>query len=60
MKKQRKQSGEFVAWSVYILRSKLSWIGSVEARDEKEAIDRAIEKLGVREADRFRISVRRE
>jgi hypothetical protein len=42
------------------LRSKLTWLGSVEARNEQEAIDRAIEKLGAREADRFRISVRRE
>jgi hypothetical protein len=46
--------------SVHIMRSKLTWLGLVEARDEQEAIDRAIEKLGVREADRFWISVKRE
>ena len=60
MKKPPKQSGKLVDWSVYILRSKRQWIGSVEARDEQEAIDRAIEKLGIREADRFRVTVRRE
>jgi hypothetical protein len=60
MKKPRKQSAEPVGWKVFIMRSKLSWIGNVEAHDEKQAIDKAIEKLGVREADRFRISVRRE
>jgi hypothetical protein len=60
MKKPANKSGKPVSWKVFIMRSKLSWIGNVEAHDEKQAIDRAVEKLGVREAERFRISVRRE
>jgi hypothetical protein len=60
MKKPRKQSGEPVGWKVYIMRAKLSWLGFVEARDEREALDKAMRDLNIREADRFRISVRRE
>jgi hypothetical protein len=44
MKKPRKEAAEPAAWKVYIMRSKLTWLGSVDARDEQEAIDRAIEK----------------
>jgi hypothetical protein len=46
--------------SVHIMRAKLTWRGSVEARDKHEAMDKAMRELNIREADRFRISVRRE
>jgi hypothetical protein len=60
MKKPRKQSGEPVSWSVHIMRAKLTYLGSVEARDEAEAMDKAMRQLNIREAERFRISVKRE
>ena len=41
------------------MRAKLTWLGSVEARDEAEAIEKAIKQLEIREADRWRLSVRR-
>ena len=59
-KQLRKQSGEPVQWSVHIMRAKLTYLGSVEARDKAEAMDKAMRQLDIREADRFRISVRRE
>jgi hypothetical protein len=40
--------------------AKLTWPGFVEAHDEREALDKAMRELNIREADRFRISVRRE
>ena len=60
MKKPRKQSDEPVGWKVYIMRAKLTWLGFVVARDEQDAIDRAMRELNIREADRFRVSVRRD
>ena len=42
------------------MRAKLTWLGFVEARHEAEAIEKAIKQLGVRPADRWRLSVRRE
>ena len=59
-KKPRKQSAEPNSWSVHMMKAKLTYLGSVEARDEKEATDKAIRDLNIREADRFRISVKRE
>jgi hypothetical protein len=40
-------------------RAKAVLLGSVEARDEAEAIATAISELKVRPADRWRVSVRR-
>jgi hypothetical protein len=60
MRKPRKQSVEPVQWSVHIMRAKLTRLGPVEARDEAEAMDKAMRELNIREADRFRVSVRRE
>src|SRR5262245_55446156 len=42
------------------MRSKLSWIGSVEARDAGEAREKALKQLDIRPADQFRVTVRRE
>jgi hypothetical protein len=42
MKKPRRQSAEHVGWKVYIMRAKLTWLGFVEARDEQEALDKAM------------------
>jgi hypothetical protein len=47
MKNPRKQPGEPAQWSVYIMRSKLSWIGSVEARDAEEAKEKALKQLDI-------------
>jgi hypothetical protein len=62
MKKPRRKepAGEPASWKVYIMRAKPTWLGSVEARDKQEALDKAMRDLNIREADRFRISVRRE
>lgn len=60
MRKPRKQSAEPVQWSVFIMRAKLTWMGSVEARDKAEAIEKAMRDLKIRLADQFRIGVRRE
>ena len=46
-------------WAVYLLRKKAVLIGRVEAKDEKEALERACEEFKISAADRFRISVRK-
>jgi hypothetical protein len=60
MKKPRKQSAEPVGWKVYIMRAKGTYLGQVEARDEAEAMDKAIKVFGVRESERCWLSVRRD
>jgi hypothetical protein len=47
-------------WGVYALRKKAERIGSVLARAEKEARERAFEECHIPERDRWRISVQRE
>jgi hypothetical protein len=47
-------------WGVYALHKKAERIGSVDARSEQEAIQRAFEQCAVEERDRWRISVQRE
>ena len=47
-------------WGVYALRKKAERLGSVLARDEKEAVRRAFERCAVEEQERWRISVQRE
>jgi hypothetical protein len=39
---------------------KIAWIGSLEARNEEEARQKAIEQYNIKSADRFTISVKRE
>jgi hypothetical protein len=60
MKRPRKELPEPAQWTVYMMRSKLTYLGSVDARDEAEAMDKAIKQLEIRQADRWRISVQRE
>jgi hypothetical protein len=60
MKKPRKQTAEPVRWSVFMMRSKLTYLGAVEARDEAEAMAQAVKQLEIREANRWRVSVQRE
>jgi hypothetical protein len=60
MKKPRKQSDEPEGWAVYLMRAKGTYLGHVEARDQAEAIDKAVKVFGVRESERWRLSVRRE
>ena len=59
-KQPRKQSGEPAQWIVHIMRTKLAYLGRVEARDEAEAREKALKQLDIRPVDQFRISVRRE
>jgi len=50
-------------WSVYALyalRKKAERLGTVEARNEKDAIERALKEIKVRKASQFPISLRRE
>jgi hypothetical protein len=54
MKRPRKEAAN---WNVYIFRKKLSWLGTVEAKDREEALKKAIEQHEIREADRWRVSV---
>jgi hypothetical protein len=60
MKKPRKQSDEPESWAVYLMRAKGTYLGHVEARNEAEAIDKAVKVFSVRESERCRLSVRRE
>jgi hypothetical protein len=60
MKKPRKQSDECTSWAVYLMRAKGTYLGHVEARDEAEAIDKAIKVFGIRPEEQSRIIVRRE
>jgi hypothetical protein len=59
MKKPRKRAApagaEPVRWSVFMMRSKATFLCSV-ARDEAEAMAKAIKQLGVRPADQWRIT----
>ena len=59
MNKPRKQSDGSALWHVYLMKSKPTWVGLVEARDQEQAVRKAMRDLDIREADRFRISVRR-
>src|SRR5262245_10713234 len=45
MRKPRKQSADFESWAVYLMRAKGTY-RHVEARDEAEAIDKAIKVFG--------------
>jgi hypothetical protein len=47
-------------WGVYALRKKAERLGSVDARDEKDAIERAFKECEIAERERWRISVQRE
>jgi hypothetical protein len=47
-------------WGVYVLRQKAERIGSVEARDEKEALERAFKEYAIEMRQRWLISVQRE
>ena len=60
MKKPRKQSAEPISWRVYLLRAKAQSLGSVEARDEADALKKAAELFEIRKTDRWRLSVRRQ
>ena len=60
MKKPRSNSAEPATWSVHIMRAKLTWLGTVEAHDKAEAMNKAMRELNIREANCFRVSVRRE
>ena len=57
MKKPRKEA---VGWTVYVFRKKLTWLGTVEAKDRDEALKKAIEQRKIREADRWRIGVQQQ
>lgn len=63
MKKPRSNSWtspEPARWSVYKIGKKLVWLGAVEARDQEEALKKAVEELEIKPADRWRVNVQRE
>ena len=47
-------------WGVYALRKKAERITSVNARNEKEALQRALRECEIPEREHWRISVQRE
>jgi hypothetical protein len=47
-------------WGVYALRKKAEKLGSVTAKDEIEAVQRAFKEFDVAERERWRVSVQRE
>jgi 1,2-phenylacetyl-CoA epoxidase PaaB subunit len=55
-----RESKKELRWEVLRLKgSPAAYVGTVLAPDEKTALDRAIEKHGIRPADRKRLLVRR-
>jgi hypothetical protein len=52
--------GERVALGRFRLRKKAERVGSVEARDQQEALEKAYAELDIPEHGRFRISAQRE
>jgi hypothetical protein len=48
------------AGGVFALRKKAERLGTVEARDEKAAIERALKEIELPKRSLFRISVQRE
>jgi hypothetical protein len=55
MKKPRKQSDEPHRWGVHMLRKRGVRLGTVEAKDIEEALEKAYEQF-----DRWRVTVQRE
>ena len=47
-------------WGVYALRKKAERLGSLRAKDDKQALQRAATEFQVPERDRWRLSVQRE
>ena len=47
-------------WGVYALRKKAEKLGSVIAKDESEAVERAFKEYEIAEKERWRVSVQRE
>lgn len=59
MKQKGKRGLATVRWTVYRIRKKGERLGTVEARDQAEALQRAYELFAVAEKDRPRIAVMR-
>ena len=57
---KRPREGIKPRWGVYALRKKAERISSVNAKDEKEALQRALKECEIPERERWRISVQRE
>jgi hypothetical protein len=47
-------------WVVYRFAAKPKFVGTVEARDEKEALKKAFAEFNIPEHERFKITVRRD
>jgi hypothetical protein len=47
-------------WGVFALRKKAEKLGSVTAKDEIEAVRRALKEYDIAEKERWRVSVQRE
>jgi hypothetical protein len=53
-------STKAVAWAVYRFAAKPKYIGRVEARDEKEALEKAFAEFKIPQHERFKFTVRRD
>jgi hypothetical protein len=53
-------AGKLPAWDVYKLAAKPKYVGRVQAKDEKEAVEKAIAEFGIPAHERFRIVARRD
>jgi hypothetical protein len=54
----KRPSAKEQAWSIYLLRGRLTLVGFVHAKDAAEAVKRAVTELEIRQADRFRLCAR--
>ena len=54
------KSAKPVTWSVYVVRGKLTWLGSVQAASEADALRKAADKFSIRKSEAWRLTVQRE
>lgn len=47
-------------WHIYILKKKATHLGTVEAKDEAEAKQKAAKRFGIPDEDRFRLSAQKK
>lgn len=57
---RKPSAGPTSTWAVYRLRHKAELVGRVQATDEADAIEKAIEQFDIRPAFRARLMAKRE
>lgn len=55
-----KRAGKTSDWVVYRFAAKPKYIGRVEAKDEKEALEKAFAEFDIPKHEWFKITVRRD